>query len=396
MLTNKLKSVLPPGEEALMNRFVDFGPTSRYRLVHFASTSGRTLRAGWRTAVFFLKVLPMLPSAALDRVTPRPIVERLTYPTVDGDAVGDLYRPSTPGPHPGILVCLGVVPFEVNHPQVPRLGEALARAGFAALLYWSPAMRDLRLDGDDTGNIALAYDRLLAQPYVDGQRSGLLGTCVGGSFALMAAAHPLIRERLGFVATFAPFASMESLATGIASRTRATGEGRLHWPVDQLTRAVYVRSLTAELEPREAELVRDSLEIGSDLSTLPGLSNDARLTLPLLGLLQPDEAQDALRRLPAKMQEHLRRLSPLEYLDDIRASLIIIGHDRDDMVIPVGESRQLAAKLAGRPGVRYTEFGMFQHADPTKKKLSPHRLLQELSKFYLYAYPLFRQAVGAA
>jgi hypothetical protein len=29
--------------------------------------------------------------------------------------------------------------FSCFHPQVPRLGKALARAGFAALLYWSPA-----------------------------------------------------------------------------------------------------------------------------------------------------------------------------------------------------------------------------------------------------------------
>ena len=34
------------------------------------------------------------------------------------------------------------------------------------------------------------------------------------------------------------------------------------------------------------------------------------------------------------------------------------------------------------PGVAYTEFAMFQHADPTKRKLPPLRLLQELGKFF--------------
>ena len=105
----------------------------------------RPFRAAARAAVFFLKVFPMLPSAPVDWVTGSPVVERVTYPTRAGRAEGDLYRPASAGPHPGIVVCLGVVPFEVDHPQVPVLGNALARAGFAALLYWSsPGCRRYR------------------------------------------------------------------------------------------------------------------------------------------------------------------------------------------------------------------------------------------------------------
>jgi hypothetical protein len=145
-------------------------------------------RAAANTAVWLLKVFPMLPSRPLNWVTPHPIVERMSYPTSHGEAVGDLYRPSSPGPHAGVVVCLGVVPFGVDHPQVPRLGEALARSGFAALLYWSPSMRDFRLDPADVEDFASAYEALLARPDVDCARSGVLGTCVGGAFALMAAA----------------------------------------------------------------------------------------------------------------------------------------------------------------------------------------------------------------
>jgi hypothetical protein len=372
---------------------VETGEKAGGRLGRILSSSGQTARAASRTAVFFLKVLPMLPSGPLNWITPRPMVEKLSYPTRHGQAVGDLYRPATRGPHPGMVVCLGVVPFGVDHPQVPRLGEALARSGFAALLYWSPAMRDLRLDPEDIDNVALAYDRLLSHPYVDAQRSGLLGTCVGGSFALMAAAHPLIRDRVSFVDAFAPYASMWTLAVAIASSTRSTPLGREHWPVDQLTRAVYVRSLTATLEPREAELVRNGVADGCGPANQQELSEDARQILLLLDALQPDVAEVALRRLPVAMQERLTQLSPQTYLDDIHAPLILIGHDRDDVVIPVDESRRLTLALSGNAALRYTEFGMFQHADPTKKKLPLPRLLRELGKFYSYVYPVFRQAV---
>ena len=129
----------------------------------------------------------MLPSWPLDLVTPKPIVDTLIYPTRGGTTQGEVYRPSRAGRHAGVVVCLGVVPFGVDHPQVPRLGAALARSGVAALLYWSPAMRDHRLDPADVADIASAYERLINRPSIDAARTGLLGACVGGAFALMAA-----------------------------------------------------------------------------------------------------------------------------------------------------------------------------------------------------------------
>jgi hypothetical protein len=36
---------------------------------------------------------------------------------------------------------------------------------------------------------------------------------------------------------------------------------------------------------------------------------------------------------------------------------------------------------------------MFEHADPSKRHLSPLRMAQQLGKFYRYVFPLFRQAV---
>ena len=354
----------------------------------------QAVRAAVNTAVFFLKVMPMLPSRPVDWLTPAPVVERVRYPTPCGDTDGDLYRPCGPGPHPGVVVCLGVVPFGVDHPQVPRLGAALARAGLAALLYWSPAMRDLRLDPEDVDGIALAYRWLTDQPGIDPSRSGLLGTCVGGSFALMAAAHPAIRDRVAFVAAWAPFASMRTLAPAIASASVPAPPGRAPWPVDQLTRKVFVRSLTSLLDPAEAERLRTACaERTSQIDPGP-LSGDGRAVLPLLTALDAEAAAAALDRLPAALRQRLAALSPLDALPGIHAPLILLAHDRDDMVIPIGESRNLQASLAGRTGVQATEFTMFKHLDPTKVRLPPRSLARELTKFFRYVYPIFHLAAG--
>jgi dipeptidyl aminopeptidase/acylaminoacyl peptidase len=354
------------------------------------------IRAAARTATFFLKVLPMLPSRPVDWVTRTPVIERVRYPSRSGLVEGDLYRPPGRGPHPGMLVSLGVVPFEVDHPQVPVLGRALARAGFAALLYWSPAMRDFRLDPEDVGDIALAYRWLIERPEIDPGRSGLLGTCVGGSFALMAAAHPLVRDRVAFVAEWAAYASMWTFAQDVASATRPLNGTREPWQVDPLTRKVYVHSMTAVLETSEAEMLRTALAEPSGRVDVGTLSDYGRAIHPLLTALDPDSAERALGQLPATLRARLNALSPIGFLGDIRAPLIVLAHDRDDGVIPLAESRQMWSVLAERKGAHYTEIGMFQHMDPTKQRVSPLVMVRELAKFYLLIYPIFRQAVGTA
>jgi hypothetical protein len=347
-------------------------------------------RAAAKTLVCLLKIYPMLPSRPLDWVTPRPVVEHLRYPTSHGPAGGDLYRPDTAGPHPGLVVCLGVVPFGVDHPQVPRLGEALARSGFATLLYWSPAMRDFRLDPADIDDIASAFDALLARPDIDSSQGGLLGTCVGGAFALMAAAGPRIRDRVALVLAYAPYASMWTLARDIASASRYRDGVRRPWPVDPLTRKVYVHSLTALLDAGEAERLRAAFAGRHGHLDLPSVSEDGRAVLPLLTAMSAGEAATALHRLPAALQERLTAMSPLEYARDIRAPLIVLLHDRDDVVIPVGESRRLRDTLSGRTGFRYTEFTVFKHLDPSRGRPSFLALARELVRFAVAIYPLFR------
>lgn len=350
------------------------------------------VQAALRTAVFVLKLMPMLPSKALDYVTPIPVIEKLEYPMVDGRATGDFYRPGGKGRHPGIVVCLGVVPFEVDHPQVPRLGEALARSGLAALLYWSPALRDFRLDPSDIENIALAYERVIAEPGVDASRSGLMGMCVGGSFALMAAAQPLIRDRVAFVAAFAPYGSLLSLGRDIASRSRTLDGERLDWAVDPLTRKVFVHSITSLLQPNEAQILRDVFdsEVGEVNPAI--LSRAGQAVYGFLMARNLEEAEAAMEGLPDELRTGLARLSPVNHVQNIRAPLLAISHDRDDTVIPVGESRSLVSLLGPSECLRYTEFEMFQHADPTRRHLSPRNLAWQLSKFFAWLYSVFRIA----
>jgi hypothetical protein len=240
----------------------------------------------------------------------------------------------------------------------------------------------------------LAYRWLIEQSYVDPARSGLLGTCVGGSFALMASAHPLINDHVAFVSAYAPFSSMNTFVRDIASSSQSNGEKRTPWQVDPLTHKVFVHSVTAILEPGEAERLRCAFATEDENLDEQGLSPDGQAVYSLLSAKDIDSAETALEHLPALMQGHLTVMSPINYLKDIHAPLFVLLHDRGDQVIPVGESRRLFAALAGQPGVQYTEM-QFQHLDPVKGKLPWYRLVHELGKLFRAMYPLFRQAVAS-
>ena len=367
-----------------------------FNLATRASELRARIGAAARAAAMLLKVYPMLPSRPINWVTPRPIIERFTYTTSRGLVEGDLYRPSSPGLHPGVVVCLGVVPFGVEHPQVPRLGEALARSGFAALLYWSPAMRDFRLDPADVADIASAYECLLARSDVDNTRSGLIGTCVGGAFALMASADARVRDRIAFVCAYAPYASMSTLCRDIASASRERDGVRDTWAVDPLTRKVYVHSVTALLQQDEAALLQTACAEPDCLPIDRVLSAQAQTVQPLLARLSAEEAEHALQQLPAGLQERLTAMSPMRYVADMRAPLIVLLHDRDDVVIPVGESRNLRKAFGNRAGVCYTEFTVFKHLDPTKGKPPVVALARELLRFFGAIHPLFVAAFKRA
>ncbi len=51
----------------------------------------------------------------------------------------------------------------------------------------------------------------------------------------------------------------------------------------------------------------------------------------------PQAADEALRQLPAAMQERLTELSPINHIQNLRAPLIVLLHDVGDQVIPIGE-----------------------------------------------------------
>ena len=114
----------------------------------------------------------------------------------------------------------------------------------------------------------------------------------------MAAASPCIRERVSFVAAYAPYSSVFTLLQDAASSSTVRVNIREPWQVDQLTRKVFVRSLTAELEPDEAELLREYFSVGKGQLEIDKLSHNGRAIYSLLASPDADEAKKIMDQLP--------------------------------------------------------------------------------------------------
>ena len=243
-----------------------------------------------------------------------------------------------------VLIFLGATPHGRDDPDAVKLGWALARTGFAVMFYWSETMGlEARLDAAEIVKVVGAFEHLRQQEYVDPERLGLAGFSVGASFALAAAANPRIADDIAFVNSFGGYYAAADLITQIAAGRALDGERETPWEVDELARKVFANTLLAE-PPSDA---RDAL---------------------LEGVHSIEEARRLYERLRDSFKSDADSISPSQYVGHWSGGTVIrVMHDRGDAVIPVEESRRLAAALRQeRPDVElyYTETDIFRHVTP--------------------------------
>ena len=87
-----------------------------------------------RTSFFVTQILD-LPIKPQTWFADTPVREKVMYPGPNGELVSDVYSLTGHEPRPGILLFLGANAAGRDDPDVIRLGEALARAGFIVMFH---------------------------------------------------------------------------------------------------------------------------------------------------------------------------------------------------------------------------------------------------------------------
>ena len=323
-------------------------------------------RAGFHTLLFVAETIdaPVQPQSWFTR---DPMRYEAVYGSLDGAEVADVYRLPGGKPRAAVLLSVGAAQKGLDDPAITDFGYALSRAGFVAMLHWSPPLgRDADVQREDPAKLVRAFEYLVARDYVDSERAGIGGFSVGGSFAIVAAADQGIADDVRFINAFGSYYDLETLVVQAASRGVDDGGERAPWEPHPLTLRILAHELIETVDDAaEARLLTSRYLDGVDFApgALQSLSERARAVVRLLDGVPRAEAERLYATLPEDFRAGLAGISPSNHLSGIRAPLLLM-HDRDDRHVPVTESRRLVAAVGEREGGRYTEFRSFNHTLP--------------------------------
>ncbi|MFL5820485.1 MAG: dienelactone hydrolase family protein [Solirubrobacteraceae bacterium] len=227
---------------------------------------------------------------------------------LDGQPVpARLALPEGPGPHPGVLVIHELWGLTAD---IERICERLATAGYAALagelygpgprpLCIARAIRDLtRAEGElGMSRAKTAFELLRRRPEVDASRTGAIGFCMGGGFALLLGATEDLR------ATSVNYGRVPESTARLAGLCPVVGSYG-GTDRDLLPHFERLRGFLEENSiPHDVELYPQAGHSFMN-RTVPGPA--ARLVRPLAAIeYRHSEAEDAWRRILAFFAEHL-------------------------------------------------------------------------------------------
>ncbi len=351
-------------------------------------------KAAFRAAMFIPEVLPDLPVKPQSWFSREPVQEEVVFETASGPGVADIYRPGADGRHGAVVFFQGVVPGGRYDPRIVALGKGLARSGMVVMIPWSETQETHRIAVDDVDVLVRAFQHLQSLDYVDPDRVGMGGICVGASLAMVAAQDDRIRGDVSFVNSFAGYYDAEEFAKAIGSRSRFDVGYSSPWEPDKLTYGVFRDHLIEGVVSGEDRrlLTQVYVEGKSPEGDLEQMAPDALAVRKLLDGVPYEEVDLVVAELSPATAAFFRAISPSAGIENLEARVLIM-HDTADRLVPSEESRRLAGAL-DEGNVYHTEFSFFQRqiqvhvGDAGEVSLLDY--VREAAKLYMHMYNIMR------
>jgi esterase/lipase len=348
-------------------------------------------RSALKTIGFVFQVIPSIPVKPLALFSSEPIREEVNFPRTFTDGIADIYRPKNDKKNAAVLLFLGVNPAGRDDSRVVDLAESLARTGMVVMIPWSDTMTQNRIEPDEVGNLVNAYKYLMKQEYVDADRVGIGGFCVGASLAAVAAQDTSIRDNIAFINLFGGYFDATDLMASISSGTRFGDYGEQPWEPSELATSVLRGHLIQTLTLESDRLLIENIFINQEEKTANGietLSEQGKRVYKLLSGTSLYEARELISELPVDFKDEMEIVSPIGNVKDIKGKILIM-HDASDNNVPPEESRRLFESVSDREDVVYTEFAFFNHMDPARD-VGPLTWVVDVYKLFMHLYNIIR------
>src|SRR5215216_634296 len=309
-------------------------------------------------------------SSVLETPVLTPVVEGVTDEPrfVDTYIAGNpafVVKPRGEGPYPAVFFVNGIVTQGRKLPEVRRLAEGLARAGYLVVVPDLPGLRwgEIRPETvHETAEVARAVSEL--PDARDGEVS-MVGVSTGATLALLAAEREDVAGRTSVVAGVAPYTDVKTVLD-IATTGHYENDGRLvRYEADPFLSGAITQSLVSMLPPSEdRETLLEELEEVDRLrpeflTELRGMGAQASSVAELLANEDPRRFDELYAGLPDGVRANLEELSPLAGDERVSVPVELISGPQDKY-FPVSESYAVW-RIA--PQARVTVTESLDHAE---------------------------------
>jgi len=339
----------------------------------------------FRSILFLSELLNFDQPGWLEKISPRPVVQEVSWEAPQGITRADLYLPGLEGRRGGILLNHGVIDTGKDDPRLKRFAMVLCEAGFVVIVPDLKGMRSFRISPSDVDEIRSAFSHFISRPEVRPDSCGLFGFSYGAGPTIIAACHPEVRQKVRFLVSFGGYYDLKNVLSFIATgHFEFRGKRYFRKPQEYGKWVFLANNLDWVESPEDRAVLRKILKLKLRDENAPiepflsELGGEGRNVLNLLSHADPSQTDSFVRRLPPAIRSSMAALSVSPALKDLRAHLIL-AHGEDDDLVPFTETLRLA-EAAPDPGKVYVKIlKTFSHMDPEEKPLT----LRNLFSFYL-------------
>ena len=349
--------------------------------IFFATPAGSP---ALKTALLVPEVVPNFPVKPLRFLSREPKIEEITLKVAGKEIKADLYRLQDNKRHPAIIFTLGTIVTRKN-PTVTKISQALARSGFVVLV---PDLPDF-LSGfvwiDSVNTLISSVEFLDEQGFVDDQKIGFAGFCVGASASIIAAENEKISDKVAFISAISPYFDLRQTTEAVTIK-QALDENELLEPWEPAKLSIetvqkgFINYVSNE---QERQLLKEFFLENKEISEekIANFSTQTKAIYNLLTNVDWQKRDEVWSNLSPDLRDFLNQLSPSTNIANLKAKLFVLN-DKKDTFVPRIEGVKLAKSLP-KEQIFFVEVDSFEHVNPKTKlpRLVIMRQLWQLGGF---------------
>jgi len=338
---------------------------------------GAASRPGQRAVESAWLLTALGRSAASTDLAPEEVAalrQTIAFSVAGRSYAADLYR-ADEAPRAALLLVPGLAPDGKDDRRLVDLAAVLARADFAVLVPDIDSLRAQRVSAENVRQIADALAYLVRArseflPAADAPLpTGITAISYAVGPALLATLEPELRGQIDFMVAIGGYYDVEAVVTYFTTGFYRDGGAWVRGSPNDYGKWLFVSANADAIMAMRDRITlramagRRMADGNADIADLiPLLGPEGRAVHALLANEDPDQARRLIGGLPPRL---LRNLSALNLrgrdLANAPRSVVLI-HGRDDRIIPVSESQELATALPAGKGRLYV-VERLAHAD---------------------------------